>query len=471
MIRLLRLLFAIFFSVHSVFPIFSVENLHPNSQMIDSLVCIVDTIEARKVFENMRPFFEQQISILNEKTKHLTDILNSNKNKVSSQDELLLLEEAYNYCLYAQPQIRKYKTHTSYSYDLGNLGKGSVSNFGLSGLGLLTTLASSINNIRKSDKSEEIFDKNVKKGKLTNDVRLYLSYYIIHLTKENEHIEHLLNDSSNNFNWLEFVDNPPTKYIPKKIRNRNYRGNHYYNEKILDELEYPGMNEACAFLSNEVGEWKTEAYPCLIKYLTYPSKPNLRVTLRGHNSVIEQDGHFHEIMEVYNKDGELACMPVLSRKNGKDVFNEIKRLVYLSDYKQNKYNIQSESTKVHKRISYEIGYSFLEKYDSFTSNHIYPRLNDKFKSYIHFDWAASERASQYINQLKLDHENDFGYIYIIERLSNLQFRVIFINKETLLPSVSAIVTFKTGSEPYTSTFSVKLCDVPSDIPPINTDYR
>ncbi|MDE7350985.1 MAG: hypothetical protein K2N25_07955, partial [Muribaculaceae bacterium] len=114
MIRLLRLLFVIFFSVYFVFPIFSVENLHPNSQEVDSLVCIVDTIEARKVFENMRPLFVQQISILNEKTKHLTDILNSNKNKVSSQDELLLLEEAYNYCLYDQPQIRKYKTHTSY---------------------------------------------------------------------------------------------------------------------------------------------------------------------------------------------------------------------------------------------------------------------------------------------------------------------------------------------------------------------
>ena len=69
-------------------------------------------------------------------------------------------------------------------------------------------------------------------------------------------------------------------------------------------------------------------------------------------------------------------------------------------------------------------------------------------------------------QLEKDHEYDFGYIYMIERVSNVGFRVVYLNKRTLQPSYCALITYKTSTKPYTKTFSAKLISMPKNIPSI-----
>ena len=73
-------------------------------------------------------------------------------------------------------------------------------------------------------------------------------------------------------------------------------------------------------------------------------------------------------------------------------------------------------------------------------------------------------GESYIEQLTIDHSSEFGYAYIIERLSNLSFRVVYIHKNTLKPTHCAVVTFKTGTDPYTWDYDVKLVNLPSQIP-------
>lgn len=75
-------------------------------------------------------------------------------------------------------------------------------------------------------------------------------------------------------------------------------------------------------------------------------------------------------------------------------------------------------------------------------------------------------GERFLKQLESDHTAEFGYLYAIERLSDTKFLIVYLNKQTLLPSVCGIVTFYTGSEPYTTDFSVKLCQIPNDVPPV-----
>ena len=75
-------------------------------------------------------------------------------------------------------------------------------------------------------------------------------------------------------------------------------------------------------------------------------------------------------------------------------------------------------------------------------------------------------GEKYIEQLREDHSDEIGYVYMIERISNVSFRIIYINKESLQPSHCAIVTYRTGNKPYTTMFSVKLInEFPTHIPP------
>lgn len=468
MIYSLRFIFTIFLIAYHVFPIFAEKNYHPNSLMLDSLVCVVDTIEARKVFDSMRPSFFKQISDLEEKARHCNDILNSKKKKVSSQDELLLLSEAYNHFRNTYPEFRKYKTQSTYS---SSLGKGITGSTGLPGLSLLPILSSAIINQNRNSneglKGEEIFDKNVVKGKLTQDVKRYLNTYMRHLTDKKENLKSLLSESPYNFDWLEYVENPPTKLITIQIENPHYRGLHYDDEYTLDIIDKSIMIEGIEFLFSKEGRYESESYPIEISYLKYPQIPNYRITYNKDKN--------NKIGEVYDEKGNLVLIPYLDRDNYY-IFKEFKRLVYFDDYKNNKYNIKSEKQDTHKCLNLWIGRKngFEESQSDLASMQMALNLSAMFGSLSNSGATKTlNKISDYrdvtgekfINQLEKDHANEFGYIYSIERMGDKQFRVIYLNKETLKPSICGIVTFENGKEPYTSTYSVMLCDLPHEIPP------
>lgn len=52
----------------------------------------------------------------------------------------------------------------------------------------------------------------------------------------------------------------------------------------------------------------------------------------------------------------------------------------------------------------------------------------------------NETANIFLNQLKKDHEEDFKYIYKIERLSNVSFKVQFVTKE-LKPRCDVVISY------------------------------
>ena len=87
-------------------------------------------------------------------------------------------------------------------------------------------------------------------------------------------------------------------------------------------------------------------------------------------------------------------------------------------------------------------------------------ISSKLKKY------SDAVGEKYIRQLEKDHADDFGYLYVIERLGDTSFLILYLNKNTLLPSVCGVITFFTGNKPYTMDFSVQLCEIPNDVLPV-----
>lgn len=85
---------------------------------------------------------------------------------------------------------------------------------------------------------------------------------------------------------------------------------------------------------------------------------------------------------------------------------------------------------------------------------------------VQIERYKDDEGERFLKQLKSDHLDDFGYIYVIERLSDKKFYIIYLNNKTLKPSICAVVTFSTGDKPYTSTFTVQLTDIPNNVPPV-----
>ncbi|MDE7396271.1 MAG: hypothetical protein K2M98_00935, partial [Muribaculum sp.] len=303
-------------------------------------------------------------------------------------------------------------------------------------------------------------------------VKTYLTEYITFLQTRIE-----VKKDSIEANWLSFVKDVPMKRIVKLEENPNYRGLHYNNNAKLDELEYIENLEGWEFLLTGDKECKEEHYPNEIKYYKYSDAPDYRII--ANNS--------YKIGVVYDSNGELVYMPYLSREN-EDVIDEIKRLVYLNDYRANKYNIKSESEATQKCLDLWIGremgltdsksevlsLTLAMAFSSAVVDNMYPynnRLQLDYEKGIskgqkRIDEYQDKTAERFLTQIKEDHADEFGYLYIIKRLSTKSFKVVYLNKNTLKPSISAIVQFMTGNKPFTYRLTVKQYNTPQIVPSV-----
>ena len=136
-------------------------------------------------------------------------------------------------------------------------------------------------------------------------------------------------------------------------------------------------------------------------------------------------------------------------------------LEYRNDYANNKYNIKKEDKDVQYAIVNKLGLSkeSVNKRMNAIENGMKGGMLYKYshnwqesiKGYIQRDKAAKQMVSEifrlmndtaikYLDQLKKDHEEDFKYIYKIERLSNVSFKVKFVTKD-LQPRCDVIITY------------------------------
>ena len=400
------------------------------------MVSVIDTVPAMEAFLQIKPTIEHHIDELRNKQSVLRNMLQSGQKKAKTELEKSIVQEAFNYVIH---------NTRYYEYDL--LG---------------------------GQKAQD--SKDVQKGKLTDAIKSFISHYDENFL--NPEITNLSNALEND--WTIFLSNPPTKMVTIQVVNPNYRGLHYNDYYKLNRIEEGRLINGYEFLLSEKGERVTESYPREISYTKYPSLPNRRV----------KDLTFDKYrFEIYDNNGQLVYIPILQRLSNTDVYpnsitKEIRRLIYYKDFQNNKYNIQSASLKTQRYLSLWIGRpqglsKSEQELNELDNEGLFRGLGGLFGT----NATASNEArcseilakkeqykdyegERFLKQLESDHTAEFGYLYAIERLSDTKFLIVYLNKQTLLPSVCGIVTFYTGSEPYTTDFSVKLCQIPNDVPPV-----
>lgn len=366
-----------------------------NSPYITYNKTIIDTLEAERIFSEKKALFLSAYQEGRAKQQRCEELIRARPKKVKDVYNLQLLKDAF----FNLP------VPDSHSYRFKDV-------------------------IEDWEDWEDL-KETIYKGKLSSEVLLCLINYNTFL-KDSLIQEQVKIDGG----WSSYLaeNDIPYKTIVANKRNLFYRGYNYNNSDYLDSLDKRQQIKEWEFLYTDNRKPHYDSYPYRVNYYVYSNAPQYKVKFNESK----------EITNVYDKNGRLVYVPMLMR-NYSDLKN-IKRMVYLKDFQNNKYSIKSQSARTLEHLK-----QTLYKVDG---------LNLCY-NYCFFD----SKAKDYIKQLETDHSEEFGYVYMIERISNVSFRVVYIHELTLKPSHCAIISYKTGKEPYTIECITTLTTTPSNIPP------
>ncbi len=409
---------------------------------------VIDTLEAEKLFSEKKIGLMEAYQNGEARLQRCKELMGMPGKKVKEKRDLELLHSAYERYLENNPEIvRSVKKSVFIPIPFAGVVDVGVS---------------------------KSLDKNVKKGKLSAEVMNFLSCYYYYLSDSLQKVHDKIEQG-----WSTWVRENELKYKEINISTKNpyYIGYNYYKPGTLDMLEQEQLLKGWEFLRSYNRTQKHDSYPHDVKYYVYSEAPQYRV-LYGDEG----------IKDVYDENGTLVYVPSLTREENSAELNDIKRIVYLRDYQNNKYGIRSQSAHTQEYLNLVLGQeNGFEKakgavmgtlYGAAFASMIATSMLSPFESYKLQNRAKQvvvEEALKYkdtdgenfIEQLRKDHNSDFGYVYIIERLSNVSFKVLYINKK-FKPSYVAIISYSTGKEPYTKKFSIELTDnMPANIPPVH----
>lgn len=262
-------------------------------------------------------------------------------------------------------------------------------------------------------------------------------------------------------------------------KNKFYRGRNYKDYRILNLLENSLPAKGWEWLNTNNYIQKEVRYPEQLNYFVFNNVPQYKVFVSWSDMVDNKINHNNAV--VYNNKGTLVYVPNIWRGDIEEFNNieeDIKKIIYLKDYKHNKYNIKQKSGETQAEIIANLSRKNESKY----KNIVYPKnsyvtnYNSDYLSTIALvgisiaaqnvkNDIAFKDYWNYKKQLEIDHSAEFGYVYIIERISGVSFRLVYIHEETLKPTYCALVTYKeTGDKSYTCDYSIKLIDIPKQIP-------
>ena len=206
----------------------------------------------------------------------------------------------------------------------------------------------------------------------------------------------------------------------------------------------------------DFGQQKEEHYPHEYRYVSFPGHPGYRLVNMTNRSDFV----------LFDTDGNLVRFPSLShedllRWHRPNLIETLLLMEYRNDYANNKYNIKSEGKDVQYAIVNRLGFS--DESEKRMANAIAKGSEgglifrysynwyESIKGYIQRDNAArqmtgemlrmmNDTALNFLDQLKNDHEEDYKFIYKIERLTDVSFKVQFVTKE-LRPRCDVVITY------------------------------
>ena len=133
----------------------------------------------------------------------------------------------------------------------------------------------------------------------------------------------------------------------------------------------------------------------------------------------------------------------------KTVEERVKRYFYKQDFLNNKHNIQSADAETLKSLRYQLGIAdevseginkqgdevkkAKEQYETAVTKEGKRQAAQnltkewgKLNNAVNFN---TTKSSDYLSQLKKDHEDDLAFIYSIDRIDNTSFKVIILDQQ------------------------------------------
>ena len=318
-------------------------------------------------------------------------------------------------------------------------------------------------------------EKQLNKGKLYPQMGGLLGAVIA------KDIDPLIKDTQDSINYMDMFDTYvivanhgtvtyPQKQILAPTKNENYRPAIFMKYRDRSIL-YDKICEFDEKFLNRGWEWiikgkytdETESYPISYKYTKYAEHPEYRIRVN--------DRQFF----IFDNDGNLSRVAWMTYKSIYDIVHDnLLILEYRKDYEANKYNIKSEDSDVQYALRNRLGYT------DESSNKMMVALTkgiaqdlsahdaDTFKEYVTARRAAHQStkkaanemmrlinitASNFLNQLEKDHENDYKYLYKIERLGDNSFKLQFVTYD-MKPQYDVYVTYF-GVAPFVCDYAIE----------------
>ena len=414
------------------------KDYSPQNLMVKGNISVVDTLKAQELCKNI-------LNRNEDKLFRLTILLSSKDKIIKDEADLFLMNEAFVWVKNFRPDLLK-------------KGKININSMSLGGI-LIEGLKGGL--VQTKDITSKI-EESIQNGRLTGHTKEILRTYQEYLTYK-----------FSSDKWEEIVTPLPMKTIDINVFNPYYRGFNFYDNDLLDLVETE-QQRTWNFLYSSDYEKKEDSYPQELEYLSFDGYPQYKVTY-------DEDTYAHEVRPkfVYDANGNLVYVASLTRKYDNSPFREVERLVYLRDYQNNKYGIksQSEKTQNYLRLYLCRGNGFERTQGEAVASALVAAL----ASDLRYTGNAGERIADetltsagvyidsdgknYISQLEKDHSSEFGSVYMIERVSNMSFRIVYLGTK-LRPSHCAIITYKTGDKPFTQELSGCLVSMPDNLPPI-----
>ena len=419
----------------------------PQNLMVNGNISVIDTLKAKKMYEELREELRTDLNNGNEQLSRLTKLLSSTEKKIKDEADLFLVNDAFSWVKSSHPDLLKRKRNNVI-------------------IPLILSISYDVNQTK--DITPQI-EKSIQSKKLTNHIKEILRVYQTYLTDS----VIKLNNKLSSDKWEQVVKPLPMKTINTNIFNPYYRGFNYYDSDLLDLVETE-QQRTWDFIYSSNYEKKEDSYLQKKKYLSFDGYPQYKVTYY-------EDSYTYKVIPrfVYDTNGNLVYVASLTRNNDSAPFQEMRRLVYLRDYLNNKYGIKSQSKKTQNYLQL-----LLCRDNGFERTHVEALasvfaaaltsdlryMGDKGKKIANgalknVNVYNDSDGKNYIAQLEKDHDSEFGSVYMIERLSNVSFRIVYLDTQ-LKPSHCAIITYMTGDKPFTQELSGRLVSIPNNLPPL-----
>ena len=419
----------------------------PQNLMVNGNISVIDTLKAKKMYEELREELRTDLNNGNEQLSRLTKLLSSTEKKIKDEADLFLVNDAFSWVKSSHPDLLKRKRNNVI-------------------IPLILSISYDVNQTK--DITPQI-EKSIQSKKLTNHIKEILRVYQTYLTDS----VIKLNNKLSSDKWEQVVKPLPMKTINTNIFNPYYRGFNYYDSDLLDLVETE-QQRTWDFIYSSNYEKKEDSYLQKKKYLSFDGYPQYKVTYY-------EDSYTYKVIPrfVYDTNGNLVYVASLTRNNDSAPFQEMRRLVYLRDYLNNKYGIKSQSKKTQNYLQL-----LLCRDNGFERTHVEALasvfaaaltsdlryMGDKGKKIANgalknVNVYNDSDGKNYIAQLEKDHDSEFGSVYMIERSSNVSFRIVYLDTQ-LKPSHCAIITYMTGDKPFTQELSGRLVSIPNNLPPL-----